>query len=61
MDDERDLQDLRKDRVRVPHPALLAERVAVIGRDDDEALFVQAVRLQIVDELAEARIEPADA
>ena len=41
MHDQRHLEDLGKDRVRVPHPSLLAERVAVIGGHDDEAVIEQ--------------------
>ena len=41
MHDQRHLEDLREDRVRVSHPTLLAERVAVIGGHDDEALVEQ--------------------
>ena len=60
MHDEWHLKNLREDRVRVPHTSLFAERVAMVGRHDNEALIVQAVCLQIVDELAEACIEPSD-
>ena len=43
--------------VEVTEPPFLAQRVAVIGRQDDDALVVDASRLQRVDEPAEAGIQ----
>ena len=59
--DQRHLQHLGVDRVGVPQAALLAERVAVVGGEDDDALVVETARLQVVDEPAEAAVEAADA
>ena len=42
------------------HPALFPKRIPVIGRQDDDALVVQPARLQVVDEGAQTRVEPAN-
>ena len=61
MDDQRNAHDLRDDEMRVTPARFLAERVAVIRRQDDDALVVQAGALEKVDEVADTRVDPVHA
>src|SRR5262249_11012299 len=50
----------RINRDAVPPVAALAERIAVIGRENDDAVVVETHRAQIREELAEAAIDAVD-
>ena len=58
--DQRDADNLWKDRVGVTEPPTFTERVAVVRCQDDDAVVVQTLDLQVVDEAPEAGVEPPE-
>jgi hypothetical protein len=51
--DERDVQDLFVERLVVPLPAVLAEFLAVVAREDDERPLVEAEGVQALEQASD--------
>ena len=61
MNDQGDSQDFRKDRIGVSPASLLAERIAMVAGQHNDAVIVQTLRFQEADEFAETGIHSLDA
>src|SRR6185503_20449051 len=59
--DERDAHDLGRDDVGVAPAPLLAERIAVVGGEDDDAVVQHLALVEEIDEAAEAGVDVRDA